>query len=84
MCACCCVLCVLLRAFFCYTISPTFPPVPHAHTHTNTRTPTHANAHPVRGPQLEAAASWPDAVDAVVGEFEREHGRRITYTICFY
>ena len=47
-----------------------YPP-PHTHTHT----------HP---PQLDAAESWEGAIDGALLEFEREHRRRATYTVCFY
>lgn len=37
-----------------------------------------------RQPQLERAECWQDAVDEAIGEFERTHKRRATYTICYY
>jgi hypothetical protein len=34
--------------------------------------------------QLEGADSWEGAVDDIIGQFEQEHQRRATYTICYY
>jgi hypothetical protein len=35
-------------------------------------------------PKLDAADHWEDAIDAILLEFERAHGRRATYTVCHY
>lgn len=35
--------------------------------------------------RLEAAPDgWPDAVDGALEAFEAAHGRRATYTVCYY
>lgn len=34
--------------------------------------------------QLEQGGEWEDCVDEVVGQFQMETGRRLTYTICYY
>eukprot|EP00877_Chromochloris_zofingiensis_P006922 jgi/Chrzof1/2483/Cz11g17080.t1 len=33
---------------------------------------------------LESSASWEDSIDEVIHQFEKEHGRRATYSICYY
>lgn len=34
--------------------------------------------------QLEHAECWEDVIDDVIKQFEAEHQRRATYTICYY
>lgn len=35
-------------------------------------------------PQLEATESWEDAIDDIVTAFERQHRRKLVYSISFY
>ncbi|KAI8466677.1 MAG: RNA polymerase II subunit A [Monoraphidium minutum] len=34
--------------------------------------------------KLDACDTWEDGIDAVLRDFEQQHGRRATYTVCHY